>query len=790
MKIRIEGWRFIPHTYSITNQFQLLELLKRSQLEITHQDIPGLKPQWKHLNGLFPTELETQLQQIPQAINSPVDLTIRISQPFNFKASNSQKTLVYATAPWGILIDSSAQLKPLFHLKNQIINPDLTIITPSQWSREGLIRSGLNPEQIKVIPWGVDPTIYYPLDETERNRLRKQWGWEDYFIFFHVGSLQDQDGIKPILRAFANIIERYPQARLVLKGSDFFYDSNQWLTRASREVLTEEEVIKVKQKVAYFNQTLSCTSLAQLYQISDAYLAVDIATAFNLSVLEAAASGLPIIYTPGGATEEIINPEFSLKIETRFKTKVIQNQSRFFLHPNWEHLTELMAQVINNSPWREQARKTAPPWVNQHYTWKHTVDQLLEVCQETSPRSWANPVSKDSVSLSSPHSIIVEGWRDIPHSYSFINSYQLLEMIKYPALKVFHKDIQYVTSDWKPSKHLLSVEAEDLLDRIPAPQTDQQADVTLRVYCPFNLTTDSNSKKTAIFGCTEWGIVPRSIVNGMKIECFREAHRNSDTLIITSSHWSREGFIRSGAVPERVVVIPLGIDPNIYHPLPEEKRQELRTRLGWNDCFIFLNIGVMWNERQGIDRILKAFAQITEKYPHARLVLKGRDAIFPSKDYLKQATQDTLNETEIQRISSRMVYIGKNLSSREMAQLYQAADAYVSPYAAEGFNLPVLEAIASGIPVICTDGGPTDDFTDDTLVYKIRSKFEQITLNTGETRFFLEPDQEHLLQLMEMVIQKETLYQSLQTIGPDFVSKKFTWKIVVEQLLKVLFHQL
>jgi hypothetical protein len=43
---------------------------------------------------------------------------------------------------------------------------------------------------------------------------------------------------------------------------------------------------------------------------------------------------------------------------------------------------------------------------------------------------------------------------------------------------------------------------------------------------------------------------------------------------------------------------------------------------------------------------------------------------------------------------------------------------------------------------------------------------------------------------MEMVIQKETLYQSLQKIGPDFVSKRFTWKIVVEQLLKVLFHHL
>ena len=80
-------------------------------------------------------------------------------------------------------------------------------------------------------------------------------------------------------------------------------------------------------------------------------------------------------------------------------------------------------------------------------------------------------------------------------------------MVKYPALKVFHKDIPYVTSDWKPSKHLLSIEAEDILDQITVPKTKEQVDVTLRVYCPFNLTA-SSSKKTAIFGCTEWGIVP------------------------------------------------------------------------------------------------------------------------------------------------------------------------------------------------------------------------------------------------------------------------------------------
>ena len=183
MQIHVEGWRFIPYSYSITHQFQLLEMLRRSSLKITHQEMPGLKPEWQTFTGFLTPELETQLQQIPSAINPAVDVTLRVYQPFNFNSSNSRKTLIYATAPWGILIDSSSPLKPLFHLKNQTINPDITIITPSQWSREGLIRSGLNPQQIKVVPWGVDPSIYYPLNKTEKIQLRKQWGWEDYFIF-------------------------------------------------------------------------------------------------------------------------------------------------------------------------------------------------------------------------------------------------------------------------------------------------------------------------------------------------------------------------------------------------------------------------------------------------------------------------------------------------------------------------------------------------------------------------------------------------------------------------------
>ena len=65
-------------------------------------------------------------------------------------------------------------------------------------------------------------------------------------------------------------------------------------------------------------------------------------------------------------------------------------------------------------------------------------------------------------------------------------------------------------------------------------------------------------------------------------------------------------------------------------------------------------------------------------------------------------------------ISRTTSYLGLaiTLSSDELAELMACADVYVSPYKAEGFNLPVLESMALGVPVIITKGGPTDDFTN------------------------------------------------------------------------------
>ncbi|NJK27312.1 MAG: hypothetical protein HC925_00230 [Coleofasciculaceae cyanobacterium SM2_3_26] len=90
--------------------------------------------------------------------------------------------------------------------------------------------------------------------------------------------------------------------------------------------------------------------------------------------------------------------------------------------------------------------------------------------------------------------LIVEGWRAIPHSYAVINQFQLLDMIQRPDLQVFHRDMPYITQDWKPVRGLLGETAEAALAAIPQPAPQQDADATLRVYCPFNFTPGTTPK--------------------------------------------------------------------------------------------------------------------------------------------------------------------------------------------------------------------------------------------------------------------------------------------------------
>jgi glycosyltransferase involved in cell wall biosynthesis len=254
--------------------------------------------------------------------------------------------------------------------------------------------------------------------------------------------------------------------------------------------------------------------------------------------------------------------------------------------------------------------------------------------------------------------------------------------------------------------------------------------------------------------------------------------------IVAPSRWSALAYERFGLPPERLHVVPHGVDPEILRPDPEA-RSSTRAALGVQHALVYLSLGAM-SPNKGVDVLLKAFARVSETEPEAVFFLKGADALYHSKECVREVLDD-LPARARERVAARLIYKGDTYSTRMMADLLRAADVYVSPYRAEGFNLPVLEAAACGVPVICTAGGPTDEFTDESFARRIRSRPARIQVGPTDVGDCLEPDVDHLVELMHEAARERASWRRSGAIGAAYVAENFTWDKVTERLLAVLF---
>src|SRR5262249_35990297 len=151
------------------------------------------------------------------------------------------------------------------------------------------------------------------------------------------------------------------------------------------------------------------------------------------------------------------------------------------------------------------------------------------------------------------------------------------------------------------------------------------------------------------------------------------------------SRWSRQGFLRLGLREDQVRVSPHGVASSIFTP-SESGRKTIREKMKLTG-FVFANASAM-TDNKGIDLLLRAFAAVTEKRPETRLLMKGADGLYASKQSVLRALS-ALSAAARDRVAARILYDGSTLPVKRMADFYRAADAYVSPYRAEGFNLPV-----------------------------------------------------------------------------------------------------
>ena len=237
--------------------------------------------------------------------------------------------------------------------------------------------------------------------------------------------------------------------------------------------------------------------------------------------------------------------------------------------------------------------------------------------------------------------------------------------------------------------------------------------------------------------------------------------RRATDLLLTQSREDRDTAIREGIAGEQEVVwIGNGVDPGRF----EDVRAETRREWGLRDTDVVIGYVGRFVREKGLPELLDALAILRETCPKVRLLLVGGRA---------QGDRDTANASDLSEmlvehdLENTFVVTGFQY---DVAPFYGLMDLFVLPSHREGMPRTILEAMASGLPVVASD---------------IRGCREEVV--HGETGYlFPVCDVRGLAERLEQLIMSADLRQAMGAKGKARCVIAFDEKDVLNRQLRAI----
>jgi glycosyltransferase involved in cell wall biosynthesis len=173
--------------------------------------------------------------------------------------------------------------------------------------------------------------------------------------------------------------------------------------------------------------------------------------------------------------------------------------------------------------------------------------------------------------------------------------------------------------------------------------------------------------------------------------------RRARRLLVVSEDLRRVAIERYGAAPDRTITIPNGCNAAIFHPA---SRSEARRQLGVDEgARLVVYVGRLVPEK-GLRELLEATAMLSQAHPRVELALIGDG---PLRDELDQSAR---------RIAGVPVHLPGAMDASMVARWMAASDLITLPSYSEGHPNVLVEALASGRPVVATHVGGIPEVVD------------------------------------------------------------------------------
>jgi alpha-maltose-1-phosphate synthase len=262
-------------------------------------------------------------------------------------------------------------------------------------------------------------------------------------------------------------------------------------------------------------------------------------------------------------------------------------------------------------------------------------------------------------------------------------------------------------------------------------------------------------KPDVVVGIGYWGYIPQLVLHPQQfgvqpvpwlvadgyIANYREV-LNTLPLILVTSNWVKDVYIRDGIQGDNIEVLPVGCDTDLFRPYEKQdpKIKSMRETLGVLPEQLFILTVGGDAASKGAQEVLQALAMIDSKELHWKYICK----VWPQSRTKLQNLFD-LEMVKQLGIEKNVNYVTNTTSRNLMPYLLGACDIYAAPSRLEGFGMAQVEANACGKPVI----GLKAMGMLDTMIH-------------GETAFLANVAQEIVLN--EVILGKESGFKNKHKI--------------------------
>jgi len=234
--------------------------------------------------------------------------------------------------------------------------------------------------------------------------------------------------------------------------------------------------------------------------------------------------------------------------------------------------------------------------------------------------------------------------------------------------------------------------------------------------------------------------------------------KRSDRIIAVSGYTKKEILKNYNIPPWKIKVIFNGVDLEKFKPA--EDKAKFKRALGFNaEDLLILYVGRLYS-RKGLPTLIGAIPSVVRKARNAKFLISGKG--------LRGEEKRLKSYVDKFKVAQNVVFLGY-YPDEKLSNLYKAADIFVFPSLYENMPFAMLEALATGLPVVTTRVGGIPE-----------------VIENGKNGFLINPyDSLELANRIRCLIENPKMASEMGLLGRRTVEKKCSWDSIVKQVLEV-----